>query len=82
MAQKGARARSQSAGRGAWDAHLLEAVATQLASSFQFGSGHISGGTGRRGEGFQGKGRHPPSGSQARKQVGNPEDWQCECAYT
>eukprot|EP00972_Heterocapsa_arctica_P099787 14720438-Heterocapsa_arctica.AAC.1 len=61
---KGARARSQLAGRGAWDAHLLAAVASQLASSFQFGSG----GTGRRGENFQGRANYPFPAGQHRKQ--------------
>eukprot|EP00972_Heterocapsa_arctica_P066648 9835064-Heterocapsa_arctica.AAC.1 len=81
MAPKGARARSQSAGRGSWDAHLLEAVVLQLANSFQLGSGTISGGMGRRGDGFQGKGRPPLLAGQYRKQVENPEDWQCEYGY-
>eukprot|EP00972_Heterocapsa_arctica_P101928 15017843-Heterocapsa_arctica.AAC.1 len=77
MAPKGARARSQSAGRGSWDAQLMEAVASQLASSIQFGSG----GMGRRGENFQGKGRPPITPGPFRKQVDSPDDWQCECGY-
>eukprot|EP00972_Heterocapsa_arctica_P016544 2441565-Heterocapsa_arctica.AAC.1 len=34
-----------------------------------------------QGRGIPGKRKTPPSGSQTRKQVGNPEDWQCECGY-
>ena len=73
MAQKGSRARSQSAGRG-WNDHLLDAVAVQIANSFQFGSG----GKGRRGEMFQGKGKGPQSAGFAQKQEANPGDWACQ----
>eukprot|EP00972_Heterocapsa_arctica_P113988 16440114-Heterocapsa_arctica.AAC.1 len=55
----------------------MEAVASQLASSFQFGSGGI----GRWGEVFQGKGRPPISPGPFRKQVESPDDWQCDCGY-
>eukprot|EP00972_Heterocapsa_arctica_P048413 7138703-Heterocapsa_arctica.AAC.1 len=73
MAPQGARARSQSAGRGSWDALVMEAVASQLASSFQFGSG----GKGRRGELFQGKGKGPSAPGPFRKQTESQDDWQC-----
>eukprot|EP00972_Heterocapsa_arctica_P071445 10555347-Heterocapsa_arctica.AAC.1 len=78
MAPQGARARSQSAGRGSWEGKLMEAVASQLASSIQFGSG----GKGRRGETFLGKGKGPMSTGSFRKQTENPDDWQCRCGYT
>ncbi len=74
MAQKGSRARSQSAGRG-WNDHLMDAVAVQIANSFQFGSG----GKGRRGETFQGKGRGPPTTGFPPRQEDNPDDWPCPC---
>eukprot|EP00972_Heterocapsa_arctica_P022922 3371365-Heterocapsa_arctica.AAC.1 len=57
---KGARARSQSAGR-VWrmEDQLMQAVASQLANNLQskFGSGHVMGGQGRRGEVFHGEGQ-------------------------
>jgi hypothetical protein len=66
MAQKGSRARSQSAGRG-WNDSLMDAVAVQIANSFQFGA------KGRRGEAHLGKGRGPKGSSQQD----NPQDWMC-----
>eukprot|EP00972_Heterocapsa_arctica_P085242 12562051-Heterocapsa_arctica.AAC.1 len=55
---KGARARSQSVGRG-WrmEDQLMQAVASQLASNLQsqFGSGHVMGGQGRRGKCSKGR---------------------------
>eukprot|EP00972_Heterocapsa_arctica_P103264 15216927-Heterocapsa_arctica.AAC.1 len=74
MAPQGARARSQSAGRGTWEGQLMEAVASNLAYSLQFGSG----GKGRRGETFQGKGKGLTTTSQP-----NPDDWICQdCGLT
>eukprot|EP00972_Heterocapsa_arctica_P060692 8954097-Heterocapsa_arctica.AAC.1 len=51
----------------------MEAVASQLASNFQFGSN----GKGHRGETFQGKGRVPNTSGPFRKQLESPDDWQC-----
>eukprot|EP00972_Heterocapsa_arctica_P091930 13557241-Heterocapsa_arctica.AAC.1 len=77
MAQKGSRARSQSAGR-AWNDHLMDAVAVQIANSFQFGSGR----KGRRGEAFQGKGRVPTPTAFSTRQEDHPDDWHCpECGF-
>jgi hypothetical protein len=76
MAQKGSkgsRSRSQSAGRG-WNEHLMDAVAVQIANSFQFGSG----GKGRRGETFQGKGKGASTLTYSTKQEDNPDDWFCQ----
>eukprot|EP00972_Heterocapsa_arctica_P032910 4842312-Heterocapsa_arctica.AAC.1 len=56
----------------------MEAVASQLANSFQFGTG----GKGRRGETFQGKGKGSMPTGPFRKQTENPDDWQCRCGYT
>eukprot|EP00972_Heterocapsa_arctica_P031429 4628879-Heterocapsa_arctica.AAC.1 len=78
MAPQGSRARSQSAGRSLWNDQLMEAVVSQLANSFQFGSG----GKGRRGETYQGKGKGPSSTAPYRKQMENPDDWQCSCGLT
>eukprot|EP00972_Heterocapsa_arctica_P081873 12065648-Heterocapsa_arctica.AAC.1 len=59
----------------------MHVVASQLATNFQsqFG-GSISGGTGRRGEAFQGKGRPLQALVHPRKGM-NPEDWPCVCGY-
>eukprot|EP00972_Heterocapsa_arctica_P106432 15679139-Heterocapsa_arctica.AAC.1 len=71
MAPQGSRARSQSAGRGSWNDQLMEAVAGHLANSFQFGSG----GKGRRGETYLGKGKGPGTASPFSQHEENPEDW-------
>eukprot|EP00972_Heterocapsa_arctica_P009631 1419651-Heterocapsa_arctica.AAC.1 len=55
----------------------MEAVASQLASSIQVGSG----GKGRRGESYQGKGRPPNTSGPFRKQMESPDDWQCPCGF-
>eukprot|EP00972_Heterocapsa_arctica_P017303 2556428-Heterocapsa_arctica.AAC.1 len=78
MAPQGSRARFQSAGRGSWDALVMEAVANQLASNFQFGSG----GKGRRGELFQAKGKGPITTGPFRKQTESQDDWPCRCGLT
>jgi hypothetical protein len=69
MAWKGSRARSQSAGRApwqsagrsAWDANLMDAVVSKITNGghTHFGVSHGTGGIGRRGELFHGKGRPP-----------------------
>ena len=74
MAHKGSRARSQSAGRG-WNDQLMDAVAVQIANSIQFGSG----GKGRRGETFLGKGKGAQGSGFATRQEDNPDDWPCPC---
>eukprot|EP00972_Heterocapsa_arctica_P098079 14470056-Heterocapsa_arctica.AAC.1 len=56
----------------------MEAVASQIAIGFQFGSG----GKGRRGETYQGKGKGPSSTGSFKKQMENPDDWPCPCGLT
>eukprot|EP00972_Heterocapsa_arctica_P035852 5273463-Heterocapsa_arctica.AAC.1 len=51
----------------------MDAVAIQLANNFQFGSG----GKGRRGETFLGKGRGPMQTGQFARQAEHPDDWPC-----
>ena len=74
MAQKGSRARSQSAGRG-WNDHLMDAVAVQIANTFQFGSGA----KGRRGEAYHGHGKGPQGHGFPPRLEDNPDDWPCSC---
>ena len=52
----------------------MDAVAVQIANSFQFGSG----GKGRRGETFQGKGKGASTPTYSTKQEDNPDDWFCQ----